>query len=221
MTDTKMFHYGRCVRGTTVLAALAGSASNWLWAQTPQGPLATPVPGPAAVLPTAAPPAGMAAGMLDKVGGALPIIVIAALVVVGIVVYMMLRRGNDTWNEEYEPEPVASVFEQLMAEIQGLRLRLQGGESRGYYRKIETLARIYCERSGLAPGARQLSDEELMRTLTGNGPQGQASGIQSIIERSKRGARNENEKQDFTAEDLLKELQALIRQSEAGAIKVA
>src|SRR5688572_25940549 len=44
-----------------------------------------------------------------------------------------------------EPEVETSKFEQLLAEIQGLSLRTQSGESKGYYRKIEQLARVYIE----------------------------------------------------------------------------
>jgi hypothetical protein len=152
---------------------------------------------------------------IDRLGGEITLIIIAVALILIIGIVLFMRRGNNQWDDSYaEPEPPHSRYEQLLAEIQGLTLRLAGGESPGYYRKIETLARIFLERNGF-PGARQMSDVEIRAILSGGQlPPQQAQAIGSIYDRARLGAEHESEKHDFTALDLLKDLNTLIRQVE-------
>lgn len=140
------------------------------------------------------------------------------ILLIGLVLYMFGRRGGSQagqLEEAYsEPEVESSRFEQLLAEIQGLSLRIQGGESKGYYRKIEALARIYLERIGCS-GARQMSEEEIEALLNGGAiPAKQATSLASIFERCHQGAEHESEKLDFSASELLRDLRVLVKQAE-------
>jgi hypothetical protein len=144
-------------------------------------------------------------------------VMIAVLVaaVAAMIVYLVLTLGRreptPTVPSVYnEPEPASSKYEQLMAEIQGLSLRVQGGESKGSYRKIEQLVRVYLERSG-HPAARQMSDEQIRKILEGGSvPHSQGQALLAIFERCKQGAQHEGEKLDFNAGELLKTLRALV-----------
>jgi len=148
------------------------------------------------------------------------VVVLAAIVLLAIVLLSGNKRGggggeNPVQNMYAEAEGVeSSPFEQLKAEIQGLSLRIQGGENKGYYRKIEQLTRIYIERLGY-PGSRQKSNEEMHALITSSAfPQKQAAALASIFERCRQGAEHESEKLDFTAAELLKELRSLVKQTE-------
>jgi hypothetical protein len=109
---------------------------------------------------------------------------------------------------------LGSRFEQLLAEIQGLTLRVQGGESKGYYRKIEQLVRVFLERIGYKD-ARHLEDNEIHALLSsGEIQQEIAAALRSIFERCKQGAIHETEKLDFSATELLRELRTIIKRVE-------
>ena len=155
---------------------------------------------------------------LQKPMGMTVLIVGALIVVVLLAIYLINSRqgGRQGPLENYFPESEteSSKFEQLLAEIQGLSLRVQGGENKGYYRKIETLGRVFMERVG-QPGARQMAAEEIQEILGGGKfPPKQATTLSTFFERCHKGAEHENEKMDFTAAELLKDLRALINQAE-------
>lgn len=142
----------------------------------------------------------------------LRILIVLVVAAAGVGIYMFTKnRKQKPWEGFYsEPETKSSKFEQLLAEIQGLSLRVQGGESKGYYRKIEVLIRVYLERIG-CEDARQLDDDELDDLIKkASIPHGQADQIRSILERARTGAKNESSKLDFTAAELLKDIRKLI-----------
>lgn len=152
--------------------------------------------------------------------GGVIILIIALIVVVGLIALLSgggSRRREEHVDELYTepatPRGEGSRFEQLLAETQGLHLRVQGGENKGYYRKIERLSRIFLERLGVT-GARQMSYEEIMNVLnSGSFSQKQAAALQSIFERCKQGSEHEGEKVDFTAAELIKDLRMLVKQA--------
>jgi hypothetical protein len=143
---------------------------------------------------------------------------VLAAVVIGMALtflYYGTRRLPEMEGIVFEPV-VGSRYEQLLSEIQGLTLRVQGGESKGYYPKIERLARIFLERIGPA-GARDLPDAEIEALLaSGEIPQDVATALRSVFQRCKQGAIHESEKLDFTATDLLKDLRTIIKRVEQG-----
>lgn len=164
------------------------------------------------------------ASLKDKLTSNLPggpmgaiALLLVALVVIGGLVFLITGRRREEMNDEQmytePPQQDSSKFEQLLAETQGLFLRVQGGESKGYFRKIERLARIFLERTG-TPGARQMTHEEIMSAIGGGAytPK-QTAGLVSIFERCKQGSEHEGEKIDFTAAELIKDLRVLVKQA--------
>ncbi len=105
-----------------------------------------------------------------------------------------------------------SSFEQLLAEIQGLTLRLKGGGGPGYFRKIEQMARVYMERLGQSD-ARHMNDAELREAFS-RLPPAQGQPLAAIIERCREGAAHEGQRLAFTPADLIAELGALVTQSD-------
>jgi hypothetical protein len=155
--------------------------------------------------------------LLSEHFGVIVAVVIGLLVLGYIIYYLVGRRGQEAMEDMYSESvgPVeSSRFEQVLAETQGLSLRIQGGESKGYYRKIEQLTRIFMERAGYR-GARAMSEAELQALLNGGSmPQNQAAALSSIFERCKQGSDHETRKLDFTAGELIKELRDLVKQAE-------
>ena len=156
-----------------------------------------------------------AAGFLERWSGPLAIAILVVVAIIVAVWAFLHRRGKSEMQGYYtEPDLESSRFEQLLAEIQGLSLRVKSGESKGYYRKIEQLARVFLERTGHV-GARKMGDEELLGLLAGGSvSQTHAATLSSIYERCRRGSEHESEKLDFTAAELLTELRELIRSTE-------
>lgn len=200
------------------LAAMSGPIVAWA-----QGLAPAVTPGPESAAPTAPLAGGTPPKLLQRlyemlgVTGIVVIVVILLVVIIGAIAFFVFsRRGGDEL-EESLPEPETaerSKFEQVLAEVQGISLRIQGGDSKGYYRKIEQLARIYLERLGFT-GARDMSAPELDHILSGGAlPPKQAATLSSIIERCRQGAEHESKKQDITTADLLRDLRALIKQTE-------
>lgn len=159
--------------------------------------------------------------LLSSGGDNMTLIYIGVAALIGLVILAVVwvsvgrRTPADMVEGMYfEPEVESSKYEQLKAEVQGLYLRVQGGESKGYYRKIEQLARIFMERAGLS-GACKMSVDEIGIALNGGTlPQKQAATLSSIFERCRQGAEHENQKLDFNAGELLKDLRNLIKQVE-------
>lgn len=159
-------------------------------------------------------------GLAENFPGGLTGIIIILVILIAIVALVTLLTGGGRRRDEHsdeiytEPAPgESSKFEQLLAETQGMFLRIQGGESKGYYRKIERLARIFLERIGVN-GARYMSYDEIVLLLNGGTfSQKQAGALLSIFERCKQGAEHEGEKIDFTATELIKDLRVLVKQA--------
>src|SRR5690606_25636009 len=127
------------------------------------------------------------------------VVLLAVVVALGYFLYARRRSKSGPDPLYNEPEPRSSRFEQLLAEIQGLSLRVKSGESKGYYRKIETLVRVFLERTG-QPNARYMSDEEVRKILSsGSVPQELSTRLREILDRCRQGAVNESDKLDFTA----------------------
>lgn len=160
-------------------------------------------------------PAQNTSRLLDYVFGPPGLIVIAAVIAVAIALFLLNRSRSTNWQTVYsEPEPRNSKFDMLQAEIQGLTLRVSSGESKGYYRKVETLGRVLLERLGHS-GARKMSEEQINEILQGGRlTPNFATKLADILERCRKGAVHENDKLDFSAAELLKELRELVNQVE-------
>ncbi|MCL5270286.1 MAG: hypothetical protein M1457_07005 [bacterium] len=138
-------------------------------------------------------------------------VLVVALVAAAWIIY---QRSDFPRVTSSEGETRSTRFEQLNAEMQGLALRLESGESRGYYKKIGMLGRVFLERIGVA-GARAMTDEQVEKILrSGQLTQDQAGTLASIFARCREGALHESEKLDYTAADILKDLRRLVREFE-------
>lgn len=153
--------------------------------------------------------------LLDVLFGAPGLIVIVAVALVAVVLYVLNRSRGNNWETVYsEPEPRNSKFDMLRAEIQGLTLRVSSGESKGYYRKVETLGRVLLERMGYS-GARKMNEEQINEILRGGRlTQNCSAKLADIFERCRQGSVHESDKLDFSASELLKELRELVNQVE-------
>lgn len=182
--------------------------------------------GPAAVWMTAA---GVAVAQTSEAapapgdGNNMPIIVAVAVVgamAIGGGVWLLTRQSRPAaWSPEIIHDAPSSKFEQITAEIQGLSLRVAGGESKGYYRKIDRLARVFMERVGCGL-CTKMDDDELKKALKCDALKGDESTVlTSIFDRCEKGAQNEREALDFTAGELLKELWKLVAVAEGAAQK--
>ncbi len=158
-------------------------------------------------------------GMFSFLGEMAPMMwLLAGLVVVLVVttaLFLLNRGTHNNWETLYaDPDPRSSKFDMLLAEIQGLSLRVQNGESKGYYRKIDTLGRVLLERIGHV-GARKMDTPEVAAILQGGRlPQSAATQLGDIFERCRQGMINESGKLDFTAAELLRDLRQLVKQVE-------
>lgn len=156
--------------------------------------------------------------LYNSFGGPVGVLILVAVLLVIVVGlgFMLTGRRRGHPSEELYPEPSvaeSSRFEQLLAETQGLFLRVQGGESKGYFRKIERLTRIFLERIGIA-GALLMPYDEMVALLNGGAlPQKQSVILISILERCRQGSEHEGAKVDFTAGDLIKDLRLLVKQA--------
>jgi hypothetical protein len=139
---------------------------------------------------------------------------IVALVVLVMAAWVIYQRSDFPRPAYSDGDHRISRFEQLNAEMQGLTLRLQSGESRGYFKKIGTLGRVFLERIGIA-GARGMSEEQLEKAVrSGQLSQEQITTLINLINRCREGAERESEKLAYTAAELLMELQNLVKQFE-------
>lgn len=148
------------------------------------------------------------------------LIVIAVVVFAAVAFFIMGRRmaaqRAEGMPEEAATEARSSKFEPLLAEVQGLLLRVKGGEIRGYSHKIEQLVRALMERLG-HKGARHMTDEELRGAIEkGQIASTQAGTVLEIFDRCRQQSAEDG--LNFPAADLLRELQRIIKEIEGESI---
>ncbi len=109
---------------------------------------------------------------------------LAAVIGLGGWLFFTLRnRGEAPSRPRVDREADSSPFEQILAELQGIRLRVESGEGRANVPKIARLVRIFLDKTGV-PGARTVGYEELRRAVqAGKFSPHQAQEINRILER--------------------------------------
>lgn len=156
---------------------------------------------------------------LSSYGGWIGLAIV--LGVIGLVAATLLMRTSNRPDVELllnDTTLRSARFEQLFAEIQGLSLRVRSGESKGYYRKIEQLVRVFLERTGHA-GARKMEDAQVRAILEKGQPKEQGETLLTIFNRCKLGADHESDKLDFTAGELLKTLYGVVESADSEAAR--
>lgn len=141
-------------------------------------------------------------------------VAIAAVAVAGG--YYLWKRREALAPPAPKPERhlESTRFEQILAELQGLKLRIQGGEGRGVFVKTSRLVRIFADRAGI-PGARDMNEVDLRKAMEGNiFSVHQAQTLARIVDRCELAAREETLKLDFDPVEMVQEFRDIIYQIE-------
>jgi hypothetical protein len=109
-------------------------------------------------------------------------------------------------------EVEASNYEQVTAELQGIRLRISGGDGRAYLPKVERLIHIFADRMGVI-GARTMDAEALTKALaaTALAPE-QIKALSRMLSQCHKAKREETGKLDFDPLEMVQEFQAIVRE---------
>lgn len=144
------------------------------------------------------------------------ILVVPLCLIAAVAIWWMRRREEVPGEMGYEEHEIqSSKFERLLAEIQGLHLRTKSGESKGTYRKIDMLARVFLERLG-HEGAREMDDQQIHDILKGGSlTENQSTRLRAIFEHcQEESQRRDAERLNVTTADLLIDLRALVQEME-------
>lgn len=148
------------------------------------------------------------------------ILIGGAVAVVAIVVWfvIMWRRREPAPRFQGGREMESSQYEQVMAELQGIRLRISGGDGRAYLPKVERLVHIFADRAGVI-GARNMDREALTKALSGISlsPE-QIRVLSRILMQCEKARSEESVKLDFDPMDMVKDFQAVVRELERGEV---
>lgn len=172
---------------------------------------------PGAAPPASAPPAAAeGAGYSQYIPVAIWVVVFIALIPVAVWAY---RRWKDNepvprylGGKDIEP----SIYEQVASELQGIRLRIRGGDARTYLPKIERLVHIFVDRRGLE-GAREMNNESMIQALDSElFDAEQIEVIKRVLERCEATAVSRRGKPDlgFDPIEMIGEFQDLVQQLE-------
>lgn len=149
---------------------------------------------------------------LILIGGA-----VAALAIVGWFA-IMWRRREPIPRYQGGKEMESSPYEQVMAELQGIRLRISGGDGRSYLPKVERLVHIFADRAGVI-GARTMDREALTKALSGVSLSPEHIKVLSrILQQCEKARSEESVKLDFDPMDMVKDFQAIVRELERGEV---
>lgn len=147
---------------------------------------------------------------LILIGGA-----VAALMIVAWFI-IMWRRREPIPRYQGGKEMESSPYEQVMAELQGIRLRISGGDGRSYLPKVERLVHIFADRAGVI-GARSMDREALTKALSGVSLAPEHIRVLGrILQQCEKARSEESVKLDFDPMDMVKDFQAIVRELERG-----
>jgi hypothetical protein len=143
---------------------------------------------------------------LILIGGAV------ALLILGGWFMLMWRKREPIPRFRGGREVESSQYEQVTAELQGIRLRISGGDGRAYLPKVERLIHIFADRMGVI-GARTMDMEALTKALsaTSLAPE-QIKTLSRILSQCHKARREESGKLDFDPLDMVKDFQAIVRE---------
>lgn len=150
----------------------------------------------------------ISSGTLVLMGGAV------ALAVIGGWFMIMWRKREPIPRYRGGKEIESSPYEQVAAELQGIKLRISGGDGRAYLPKIERLVHIFADRAGVI-GARTMDREALTKALTAASlsPE-QIKTLSRILLQCEKARTEESIKLDFDPMDMVKDFQAVVRDLE-------
>jgi hypothetical protein len=147
-------------------------------------------------------------GTLILIGGAI------ALAVIGGWFMIMWRRREPIPRYQGGREVESSPYEQVAAELQGIKLRISSGDGRAYLPKVERLVHIFADRAGVI-GARTMDREALTKALSAApfSPE-QIKTLARVLLQCERARTEESIKLDFDPMDMVKDFQSIVRELE-------
>lgn len=139
---------------------------------------------------------------------------VAIVLLAGASAYYVLRRRGPELRDGIQREIESPKYEQVHSELQGIKLRLEGGDGRGNYLKIARLVHIFADRAGIA-GARDMGNEELGKSIEG-GPFSaqQAQVLMRVLERCETASDEETRNLDFDPMELILDFSNIVYQLE-------
>lgn len=152
-----------------------------------------------------------AAGGLHPAKIVIPVVVVV-LILVGAVWFF--RQQSDSYHlTRFQPDSVSTPFDPMMAELQSIEFRLKSDTGKGYFIKLDRLARIYLERIGVE-GAKEMDEEALKATLASGEVSGErANVLHAIFEQCAIGAAQGEVPGKTQAADVAADLRRLVERS--------
>lgn len=168
-------------------------------------------------------PSGLGEQVMKIAGVALNVVLAvtgvgaAGLIVwIGYAYYSKRQIGTPApfMDEERGPE-AASRFEQVLAELQGIRLGIESGnDTAGNFEKFGRLVRIFAAKAGVT-GARDMPLAKLREALpAAHFSAKQTQMLVAILERSEKAMRIRRDQIDFDPKELVKDFKYVIDQVE-------
>lgn len=172
------------------------TSSSRLWAQTPASGAGSAAAADSGLL---------SSGSLVLIGGAFALILIGGW-------FMFMWRKREPIPRYRGGRVESSHYEQVLAELQGIRLRISGGDGRAYLPKIERLVHIFADRSGVI-GARAMDREALTKALgaAALSPE-QIKTLGRILSQCEKARLEDSIKLDFDPLDMVKDFQAIVKE---------
>lgn len=138
----------------------------------------------------------------------------AALAAIGGWFMIMWRKREPIPRYRGGKEVESSPYEQVAAELQGIKLRISGGDGRSYLPKVERLVHIFADRAGII-GARTMDRETLTKALSAAplSPE-QIKTLSRILLQCEKARTEESIKLDFDPMDMVKDVQSIVRELE-------
>lgn len=140
--------------------------------------------------------------------------IVALVVLGGVTAYYFLRRKTLPLDDRMRDEVESPKYEQVHSELQGIKLKLEGGDGRGNFPKISRLVRIFADRAGVV-GARDMKTEELGKAIEGGPFSAQQSQVlMRIVERCETASAQEKLNLDFDPIELIIDFRNVVYQME-------
>jgi hypothetical protein len=161
-------------------------------------------------------PAGLVGSAADNSGRLILIGGIVAVLAIGGWFMIMWRRREPIPRYSGGKEVESSQYEQVLAEIQGIRLRISGGDGRSYLPKVERLIHIFADRAGVI-GGRNMDREALTKALSGISLAPEHIRVLGrILLQCEKARTEESVKLDFDPMDMVKDFQAIVQELDRG-----
>ena len=111
-----------------------------------------------------------------------------------------------------------SVYEPVLSELMGIKLRIEGGEGRVALSKISRLVRVFLGRAGVPEAAEKPVKELRDSASEANLTEEECTALGAILERCERASNQESVRVDFDPLELIEEVRSIITRIEGRAV---